>query len=251
MTAQPLKAYVLLGVEPELDMHNPRQAIAAMKQAEFVVALSAYQHTATAYAQVLLPIAPFTETAGTFINTEGRAQSFQGVVQPLGETRPAWKVLRVLGNLLGLTGFDHQSADDVRLEALGSDNKNINKNNNLSVTLANALPAASGLQRIAETPIYAADAIARRAPSLQKTRDGQLPLASLNRALADKLGLRDGDSVRVSQGGGDAVVGYLMDDKLPADCIRLAAACVETSALGASSAELTATRVAGQQKVAV
>ena len=251
MTAQPLKAYVLLGVEPELDMHNPRQAIAAMKQAEFVVALSAYQHTATAYAQVLLPIAPFTETAGTFINTEGRAQSFQGVVQPLGETRPAWKVLRVLGNLLGLTGFDHQSADDVRLEALGLDNKNINKNNNLSVTLANALPAASGLQRIAETPIYAADAIARRAPSLQKTRDGQLPLASLNRALADKLGLRDGDSVRVSQGGGDAVVGYLMDDKLPADCIRLAAACVETSALGASSAELTATRVAGQQKVAV
>ena len=251
MTAQPLKAYVLLGVEPELDMHNPRQAIAAMKQAEFVVALSAYQHTATAYAQVLLPIAPFTETAGTFINTEGRAQSFQGVVQPLGETRPAWKVLRVLGNLLGLTGFDHQSADDVRLEALGSDNKNINKNNNLYVTLANALPAASGLQRIAETPIYAADAIARRAPSLQKTRDGQLPLASLNRALADKLGLRDGDSVRVSQGGGDAVVGYLMDDKLPADCIRLAAACVETSALGASSAELTATRVAGQQKVAV
>ncbi len=251
MTAQPLKAYVLLGVEPELDMHNPRQAIDAMKQAEFVVALSAYQHTATAYAQVLLPIAPFTETAGTFINTEGRAQSFQGVVQPLGETRPAWKVLRVLGNLLGLTGFDHQSADDVRLEALGSDNKNINKNNNLSVTLANALPAASGLQRIAETPIYAADAIARRAPSLQKTCDGQLPLASLNRALADKLGLRDGDSVRVSQGGGDAVVGYLMDDKLPADCIRLAAACVETSALGASSAELTATRVAGQQKVAV
>ena len=251
MTAQPLKAYVLLGVEPELDMHNPLQAIAAMKQAEFVVALSAYQHTATAYAQVLLPIAPFTETAGTFINTEGRKQSFQGVVQPLGETRPAWKVLRVLGNLLGLTGFDHQSADDVRLEALGPDNKNINKNNNLSVTLANALPAVSGLQRIAETPIYAADAIARRAPSLQKTRDGQLPLASLNRALAGKLGLRDGDSVRVSQGGGDAVVGYLMDDKLPADCIRLAASCVETSALGASSAELTATRVAGQQKVAV
>ena len=169
----------------------------------------------------------------------------------MGETRPAWKVLRVLGNLLGLAGFDQQNADDVRLEALGVDNKNINKNNNLSITLDSAPPAIPGLQRIAETPIYAADAIARRAPSLQKTRDGQPPLASMNRALADKLGLRDGDSVRVSQGGGDAVVGYLMDDKLPADCIRLAAASVETSALGASSAELTATRVAGQQKVAV
>ena len=71
------------------------------------------------YAHVLLPIAPFTETAGTFINTEGRAQSFQGVVQPLGETRPAWKVLRVLGNLLGLAGFEQQSADDARGRSAG------------------------------------------------------------------------------------------------------------------------------------
>ena len=70
---------------------------AAMKQAGFVVALSPFQHKAVDYANVMLPIAPFTETAGTFVNTEGRAQSFQGVVQPLGETRPAWKVLRVLG----------------------------------------------------------------------------------------------------------------------------------------------------------
>ncbi|HTD89418.1 MAG TPA: NADH-quinone oxidoreductase subunit NuoG, partial [Burkholderiales bacterium] len=132
MVAHPLKAYVLLGVEPDLDMHDPRQAVAAMKQAELVVAMSAFQHNATQYAHVLLPISPFTETAGTFINTEGRAQSFQGVVQPLGETRPAWKALRVLGNLLGLAGFDHQNADDVRVEALGIENKNTNKNNNLN-----------------------------------------------------------------------------------------------------------------------
>ncbi len=248
MIAKPLKAYVLLGAEPELDMHDPRQAIAAMKQAELVVALSAYQTKATDYAQVLLPIAPFTETAGTFINTEGRAQSFQGVVQPLGETRPAWKVLRVLGNLLGLAGFDQQSADEVRLEVLGVENKNINKNNNLSYVVAAGATAAAGLQRIAETPIYAADAIARRAPSLQKTRDGLPPVASMNRALADKLGLRDGDSVRVRQGGGDTVVDYAIDDKLPVDCIRLAAAREETAVLGAASAELTVERVAAAQK---
>ena len=248
MIAKPLKAYVLLGAEPELDMHDPRQAIAAMKQAELVVALSAYQTKATDYAQVLLPIAPFTETAGTFINTEGRAQSFQGVVQPLGETRPAWKVLRVLGNLLGLAGFDQQSADEVRLEVLGVENKNIHKNNNLSYVVAAGATAAAGLQRIAETPIYAADAIARRAPSLQKTRDGLPPVASMNRALADKLGLRDGDSVRVRQGGGDTVVDYAIDDKLPVDCIRLAAAREETAVLGAASAELTVERVAAAQK---
>ncbi len=251
MVANPLKAYVLLGVEPELDMHDPRQAIAAMKQAELVVAMSAYQHKAVDYAHVLLPISPFTETAGTFINTEGRAQSFQGVVQPLGETRPAWKVLRVLGNLLNLSGFDQQSADDVRVEALGKEEKIVNKNNYLLSLPARETTSGSGLQRIDETPIYSADAIARRAPSLQKTRDGQPPVASMNRVLADKLGLRDGDSVRVRQGGGEAVVAYAVDDKLPGDCIRLATACEETAALGATSTELTLERVAGQQKVAV
>ena len=105
-------------------------------------------------------------------------------------------------------------------------------------------------QRIAETPIYAADALVRRAPSLQKTRDGQTPVASMPRTLADKLGLRDGDSVRVSQGGGSAVVGYAIDDKLPAECVRLAAARVETSGLGAVDAPLTLERVAGQQRAA-
>ena len=251
MVAKPLKAYVLLGVEPELDMHDPREALSAMKQAELVIALSAYQTRATDYAQVLLPISPFTETAGTFINTEGRAQSFQGVVQPLGETRPAWKVLRVLGNLLGLAGFDQQSADDVRIEALGADNKNINKNNNLNMVLAGGAAAGSALQRIAETPIYAADAIVRRAPSLQKTHDGLPPVASMNRALADQWGLREGDGVRVHQGGGDVVVAYAIDDKLPADCVRLVAARDETAALGAANAPLTLERVASQQKVAV
>jgi NADH-quinone oxidoreductase subunit G len=251
MVARPLKAYVLLGVEPELDMHDPRQAVSALKQAELVVAMSAYQHRAIDYAQVLLPVSPFTETAGTFINTEGLPQSFQGVVQPLGETRPAWKVLRVLGNLLGLAGFEQQNADDVRIEALGTENKNINKNNNLSSCSVAKAQAGSGVQRIAETPIYAADAIARRAPALQKTRDGLPPVASMNTALADKVGLSDGDSVRVRQGGGEAVVGYAIDDKLPADCIRLAAACAETATLGASSAEFVVERVAGQQTSAM
>ena len=251
MTAKPLKAYVLLGVEPELDMHDPHTAMAAMKQAELVVAMSAFQHQATSYAHVLLPISPFTETAGTFVNTEGCAQSFQGVVQPLGETRPAWKVLRVLGNLLGLAGFDQESAGDVRVEALGKNNENINKNNKLDIEISLSAGSASGFQRIAETPIYAADALVRRAPSLQKTRDGLPPLASMNRALADKLDLRDGDSVRVSQGGGVAVVSYTIDDKLPADCVRLAEARVETAGLGAASASVTLERVASMQKVAV
>ncbi|MGE4111939.1 MAG: NADH-quinone oxidoreductase subunit NuoG [Burkholderiales bacterium] len=248
MIEAPLKAYLLLGAEPELDMANPRAAMTAMKQAELVVALSPFQHGATEYAHVLLPIAPFTETAGTFINTEGRVQTFNGVVQPLGETRPAWKVLRVLGNLLGLAGFEHDGADDAQREALHGKAEIFNKNNNLKCNLTSLAPAATGLSRIAEVPIYAADALARRAPSLQKTRDAQPPVATLNRALADRLGLRDGDFLRIEQDGGAAELPYAIDDRLPADCVRVALARAETAALGAAQAPLTLARVAQQQK---
>ena len=96
---------------------------------------------------MLLPIAPFTETSGTFVNTEGRVQSFQGVVQPLGETRPAWKVLRVLGNLLGLAGFDQQSAEDVRVEALGARHKNMIKT--MSYSAIPALHTAAAVRAAA------------------------------------------------------------------------------------------------------
>ncbi len=248
MIEAPLKAYLLLGAEPELDMANPRAAMAAMKQAELVVALSPFQHGATEYAHVLLPIAPFTETAGTFINTEARVQTFNGVVQPLGETRPAWKVLRVLGNLLGLAGFEHDGADDAQREALHGKAEIFNKNNNLKYSLTSLTAAATGLSRIAEVPIYAADALARRAPSLQKTRDAQPPVATLNRALADQLGLRDGDFLRIEQDGGAVELPYAVDDRLPADCVRVALARAETAALGSAQAPLTLARVAQQQK---
>jgi len=251
MLEEPLKAYLLLGVEAELDTHDPQRAVAAMKSAELVVAMSPYQHAATGYANVLLPVSPFTETAGTFISTEGAVQEFQGVVRPLGETRPAWKVLRVLGNLLELPGFEHDSAEDVRREALGNGEIAGRLDNRLQSAVAGAPAAAAGLQRIAEVPIYAADAIVRRARSLRQTRDGAPPVARMNRALFEKLGLREGDFVRVRQGAGEALVAAMMDDKLPEGCIRLAAARPETAQLGAMFGTVTAERVPAQQKVAV
>ena len=224
-----------------------------MKAAELVVAMSPYQHGATDYAHVLLPIATFTETAGTYISTEGAVQSFEGVVRPLGEARPAWKVLRVLGNLLGLPGFGHDSAEDVRREVLGGRSIAALLDNRLLDARVDAVapPSASGIQRIGEVPIYAADAIVRRAGSLQQTRDGAPPVARMNRALFEKLGLREGDVVRVRQGAGAALVAARMDDRLPEGCIRLAAARPETAQLGALFGELKVERVSAQQKVAV
>jgi NADH-quinone oxidoreductase subunit G len=246
-----LKAYILLGVEPDLDTHDPQQALAALKSAELVVMMSPYQHAAVEYAHVMLPIGPFSETAGTFVSTEGRVQSFSGVVRPLGETRPAWKVLRVLGNLLGLDGFGHESADDVKREALGESNVGARLDNRLKSAPAAVPVTPEALQRIGEVPIHAADAVARRSRPLARTPDGAPPVAWMNRALYDKLGLKDGDSVRVRQGRGEALLAAGIDDKLPADCLRVAAARPETAALGALFGPITAERVPAQVKVAV
>ncbi len=253
MLQRPRKAYLLLGVEAELDTYDSQQALSALKQAELVVALSPYQHQAVEYAHVLLPVAPFTETAGTFVNTEGTAQSFNGVVKPLGEARPAWKVLRVLGNLLGIDRFDYDRAEEVRREALGEGRIAGKLDNRLNAPSLGAFAPtpAGGLQRIGEVPIYDADAIVRRAPSLQKTRDAAPPVAWMPRALADRLGLRHGDRVRVRQGAGETIVPYAIDDRLPADCIRLAAAREETAGLGAMFGAVSAERVAARQKIAV
>jgi NADH-quinone oxidoreductase subunit G len=152
-----------------------------------------------------------------------------------------------------LSGFDYDSAEEVRREALGDGNIGNKLDNQLqAAALSVVAPAqAAGLQRIGEVPIYSADAIARRAPSLQRTRDAAPPVAWLNSSTADKLGLRDGDFIRVRQGSGEAVVPYVPDDRLPADCMRLAAGRPETAGLGAMFGVVSAERVAGQRKVAV
>ena len=245
MLAQPLHAYIVLNAEPELDSHNPRQALAAMNRADFVVTLSAFRGRATEYADALLPIAPFTETAGSFMNTEGRLQSFKGVVQPLGEARPAWKVLRVLGNLRGIPGFAFDSAEAVRNEALqGVD---------LAARLSNAVSdnspirieqdGGAGLRRIADVPIYFADALVRRSGPLRRTADAAAPLASLSSATAERVGLNPGDKVRITQDGGEAVLDVALDDRIPAGCVRIPAAHPLTAGLGAMSGEVELERV--------
>jgi NADH-quinone oxidoreductase subunit G len=109
----------------------------------------------------------------------------------------------------------------------------------------------AGIQRIAEVPIYAADAIVRRAHALQRTRDAAPPVAWMNRALCEKLGLRAGEGVRVRQGGGEAVLAAGIDDKLPAGCVRVAAARPETAMLGAMFGAVTVERIPAREKVAV
>ena len=252
LVAQPRKAYVLLGVEPEVDCFDSRAAMTAMRSAEFVVALSPYQHGALDYAHALLPISPFTETSGTFVSAEGRAQSFRGIVQPLAETRPAWKVLRVLGNLLGVADFDYDSSEEVLKDALQGADVASRLNNRLASAVVGKLDSAGGgLERVGEVPIYQADAIVRRAASLQQTHDAAAPVAAMNGELFAQLKLRDGDQVKIIQGGGAVVIAAVRDDKLPANCVRVAAAHPLTAELGGMLGAITVERVEAQHKVAV
>ena len=243
MIAQPRKAYVVLGAEPDLDFANPAATIGAMSSAQLVVGLSAFDSPALrAVADVLLPIAPFTETSGTFVNCEGRAQSFTAVARPLGEVRPGWKVLRVLGNLLSLEGFGYDDSEAVRAQALPADLAAALDNGIEGVVVSSASAAANALERVADVPIYFADALVRRAPSLQKTRDAAAPVARIAPATLAALGLAAGQKIRVVQGGGRAELTVQSDAGLAAGCVRVAAAHPSTAALGAMSGELSVER---------
>ena len=187
MLAGGTKALLLLNSEPVFDSTAGLTARAALEKCEMVVTLSPFKANLE-FSDVLLPIAPFTETPGTFVNAEGRIQSFHAVVKPLGETRPAWKVLRVLANLLSVPGFDHDSTQDVLaalMSGLGVQHDNsINEkaqfiphsslNNqckvNPDLTPATVRPVAAS--------IYALDGIVRRAPSLQMTADARRATAA-------------------------------------------------------------------------
>ena len=174
-----LKAAILLNTEPAFDSAAGARGASALAQAEMVVTLSPFKANMD-ISDVLLPIAPWTETPGTFVNAEGRVQGFHAVVKPLGETRPAWKVLRVLANLLGLQGFAHESAAEVLAEVRGA--QDAGQAMVQGDKLSNRTQAAIRLDAAGAAPVTAAiyqlDGIVRRAASLQLTADARAAQAS-------------------------------------------------------------------------
>ena len=250
MLKNPRQAYMVVGAEPELDCADGAQALASLAKAAAVVVLSPFKSPAMLdYAAVLLPVSPFSETSGTFVNTEGRVQSFYAAAKPLGETRPAWKVLRVLGNLLALNGFEFNSSEDVRAEALGGQPEFVaGLDNGIDAAALNLVAAAGGIERVADVPIHFADPLVRRSPALQLAADSVAPTARMNAAMLAKCGLAAGDNARVMRSGipGDGAgatasvtLPVQLDAALPDGVIRIASAHVDTLALGAMSAVLS------------
>ena len=233
MLESPRKAYFLWGMEPAYDLGNPARALDALDQAEFVVACATHLSASLEQrADIMLPIAAFAETSGTLVNAGMTWQSFQGAVAPPGEARPGWKLLRVLGNLLDLSGFEQVSSADV-LEELRGFCDGLKPSNRPRGDLKVApRGAADGLARIGNLPIYAVDALVRRAPALQSTADAGEFGAFMSSAEAAAMGLAEGDTVELGQNGAAARARVGLDDAIPAGCVRIPAGVAGSETLG-------------------
>ena len=173
-----LKGVLLLNTEPQWDSAAGTNAVQALAQSDMVITLSPFKANME-FSDVLLPIAPFTETSGSFVNAEGRLQSFHAVVKPLAETRPGWKVLRVLGNLLGIANFEFQTSQDVLAQATRAPAGEVthipaNLLNNSASVAPTVSVSAQPVPEPVVASIYQLDGIVRRASSLQLTADARL-----------------------------------------------------------------------------
>ncbi len=243
MLAEPLKAYIVLHAEPTLDAADGAQALASLKAAQFNVALVSYASAAADWANVMLPVSPFTETSGTFVNLAGCVQSFKGTVRPLAETRPGWKVLRVLGNLLQLQGFEEETSEAVRDATLGSVTERLSNQVNAQPGLSATAAGEGGLARVGDVPIYFSDAIVRRATSLQSAPASRAPRVRLNPEEATRLGVSADDRVRVRSARGSVELPVALDAGVPAGAVRIASAHASTIALGSAFGNVTVERV--------
>ena len=239
MLAAPRKAYIVLGLEPDRDFADPMQAVAALRQADTVPALSSFDSpTWRELADVLLPISAFGETAGTWINCEGRAQSVNAAAKPVGEARPGWKVLRMLGHLLALDGFAYVSADEVRAD-YARRIENLQVDNRVSGIAGLALPELErGPVRAAVVGPYDGDAVLRRAAPLAATRDGSTACLRLAASTAETLGVLNADAVRVIQGEHALDMPLCLDDRVAPGCVVVAAGSAVSAGLGMAEGEV-------------
>lgn len=230
-----LRAYVLLNMDPDLDCANPTKVNEAIAESDFVVVVTPYMNASLAdNADVILPSVPFSETSGTFVNAQGDWQSFKGAVKAYANARPAWKILRVLGNLFELEGFDFESSQEVLKELQGLCDAMPSDSDKSLDKIEQSLVQEDVIERIAEFPIYSSDQIVRRATALQKTMQAQNNCVRINSALSESLGVKQGDTVNVMQGSGRVELAVEIDDAVPNNCASVAAGIAATHLLGES-----------------
>ena len=232
-----LKAYLLMNVEPGFDFANPYNARQSMLAAEFVVVLSAYQDDSIHdYADVILPMAPYAETSGTYINLDKTWQTVKGALAPQGEARPAWKILRVLANLLHAKGFEYTSTEEVLKEIRAL--VDIGFEHTYTPFYTDGLPANHDtLVRVGEWPIYRTDAIVRHASALQECATADVACVHIHPETADRLKLNE--TATVSQGDIEITLPLRRDNRVALDVVWVANALPETVDLGHAFAAIS------------
>jgi len=235
MLDQSLSAYVLLGLEAEFDVADPTLAVNNLEQSECVVSLTSFvTDSIKQYSDVILPVCTYAETAGTFINVVGDWQSFNGVVPPVGEARPAWKVLRVLGNMFDVDGFDYMSVEDVFNEIDGVVGELSLKNNPVAFNVIT--PKAEGISVVGGTGLLSGDAVVRRASALQDAKDEISDVQiGLSPVTANGLGLENYDLALVKQGDNEVSAIVWIDEYLADQCVSIPMGTSTSAVLGAQS----------------
>ena len=238
-----IKAFINFNIEPELDCSDSAKATEAMKKADFVVVMTAFATEAMKeYADVILPVATFAETSGTYVNMEGFWQGARGCVSPLGEARPGWKVIRVLANQFDLEGFEQISSDEVMQEVKTLCSEIQLDNNKVADSVAD-YANQSGVVRMGDTPIYAGDMLVRRATALQQTEDANVACVKINSKQAAALRLQDTDKVCVKQNDKTTVMSLVIDEGVADNNISIPAGLVETAGLGGAYGAITVEKI--------
>ena len=241
MLKQGRKAYFLWGLEAEKDLADPGLAKNALSKADLVVVFTPYvTDIMRDYADVILPIGTFAETSGTFVNVAGHWQSFNAVIEPLGNAKPGWKVLRMLGSKAMLEGFDYVTVEAVRdeLKAKFSDDLDFSSSGKAGGEYFIPEKVNGSLYKISETATYGSDAVVRRSPALQKTQDGRAH-AMMNPVDADAAGVLDAATIQLSQEGSSTQIGLLIDPSIPSGCIHVPQGSDASSQLGAAYGPVT------------
>jgi NADH-quinone oxidoreductase subunit G len=229
-----IQTLILMGVEPRYEQINSARARQQIKDATTIIISTHLSKHAVDHADVVLPSAAFAETAGTFVNATGAWQMFNGATAPPGQGRPAWKILRVLGNELELDGFGYNDVTEIR-EELKSLCRDIQLSNDYTldnIEIPDAVNAGQSLLRIGDLPAYKSDMLVRRARSLQKTQDAQQNHVTLNSADMQKLGVDEGAVVTLEQHDATVMVSVKQDDGVPAGCAWLPIGSIELAGFG-------------------
>ena len=232
MLADPRRSYVLWGVEPDFDIDNPAAAMNALRQADKVIAVATHASASLReVADVILPLAPLAESEGSLVNFDGDFMSFNAAGRIMGEARPGWKTLRLIGSNLGLGGFGQFNVEEILSElsaTIGHSEGTLQEPELISKD------CTDGLYRIGELPMYSIDALCRRSAPLQETAQAQNLFLGLNPDDAARLGMGDGARARVRQGDGQAEFDVKISNRVPPGGVWLRSATGATQELGSA-----------------